>query len=123
MNLPLNIRVFIWWDRNDPTLNPLAREMIADPQNAVFVSAALIWEIAIKRRLDKLIFSGSPTAAISANGLLELAILPADAETADSLDWEHNDPFDRVPVSQAIRRAATLLTAERIRDYASVPQH
>ena len=46
----------------------------------MFVSAASIWEIAIKRRMKKLDFRGSAVAAISANGFNELPILPIDAE-------------------------------------------
>jgi PIN domain nuclease of toxin-antitoxin system len=41
--------------------------------------AAAIWEIAIKRRLGKLVFSGSPLLALRRNGFFELAILPVDA--------------------------------------------
>jgi PIN domain nuclease of toxin-antitoxin system len=123
VNLLLDTHVFLWWDRDDARLNPAARSLIEDPTNTVFVSAASVWEIAIKRRVGKLAFSGSPTAAIAANGFLELPIEPADAEHAGNLDWAHNDPFDRVLVSQAIRKSATFVTADAlIRDFRFVPQ-
>lgn len=48
-------------------LNADMRAVIADPANQAFVSAASIWEIAIKRRLRKLGFRGSAAAAIAAN--------------------------------------------------------
>ena len=80
MNLLLDTHVFLWWDRADKALNAEARAPIADPANQVFVSAASIWEIAIKRRLKKLDFRGSAVAAIGANGFHELPILPIDAE-------------------------------------------
>ena len=95
MNLLLDTHVFLWWDRQDKALNADTLALIADPTNQVFVSAASIWEIAIKRRLKKLDFRGSAVAAISANGFLELPILPMDAENAGALAWQHNDPFDR----------------------------
>jgi PIN domain nuclease of toxin-antitoxin system len=68
VNLLLDTHVFLRWDRGDKALNADAHALIADPANQVFVSAASIWEIAIKRRLKKLEFRGSALAAISANG-------------------------------------------------------
>ena len=74
MNLLLDTHVFLWWDRADKALNADARALIADSANQVFISAASIWEIAIKRRLKKLDFRGSAVAAIGANGFHELPI-------------------------------------------------
>lgn len=113
MNLLLDTHVFLWWDRRDPGLNTDARAAIEDPRNDVFVSAASVWEIAIKRRLGKLTFHGSASAAIGANGFHELPIVPIDAEDAGNLAWHHNDPFDRLLVAQAMRLGLVLLTADR----------
>ena len=123
MNVLLDTHVFLWWDSQDEALNEATRALIADPVNQVFVSAASIWEIAIKRRLKKLDFCGSAVAAIGANGFHELPILPADAENAGALEWQHNDPFDRLLVAQARRLTFTLATADAaIRGYPSVAQ-
>jgi PIN domain nuclease of toxin-antitoxin system len=122
VNLLLDTRVFLWWDRQDMALNADTRAVIADPSDQIFVSAASIWEIAIKRQLRKLDFRGSAVAA-SANGFLELAILPIDAENAGGLAWQHNDPFDRMLVAQARRLTFTLATADvAIRAYPNVAQ-
>jgi PIN domain nuclease of toxin-antitoxin system len=112
VNLLLDTHVFLWWDRNDKTLHGAARAVIADPANQVFVSAASIWEIAIKRRLKKLDFRGAAVAAIAANGFHELPMLPLDAEAAGTLAWQHGDPFDRMLVAQARRLGLTLVTAD-----------
>ena len=123
MNLLLDTHVFLWWDRRDKALNADTRAVIADPANQIFVSAASIWEIAIKRRLRRLDFRGSAVAAIGANGFLELAMLPIDAENAGGQAWQHNDPFDRVLVAQARRLGFTLATADvAIRAYPNVAQ-
>lgn len=123
MNLLLDTHVFLWWDKQDSGLSADASALIADPVNQVFISAASVWEIAIKRRLNKLVFEGSPVAAIGANGFHELPILPADAEAAGALAWSHNDPFDRLLVVQARRLTCTLLTADGIiRAYGGVAQ-
>ncbi|HEX4171619.1 MAG TPA: type II toxin-antitoxin system VapC family toxin [Acetobacteraceae bacterium] len=121
MILLLDTHVFLWWDSNHAALPAEAKALIADGTNRVLVSAGCVWEIAIKRRLGKLRFAGSPASAIAANGFEELPILPLDAEQASELAWTHADPFDRLLVAQATRLAATLVTAdEAIRDYGRV---
>jgi PIN domain nuclease of toxin-antitoxin system len=123
LNLLLDTHVFLWWDRQDPALNVIARAAIQEARNAVFVSAATVWEIAIKRRLGKLVFKGSASAAIGANGFHELPILPLDAEDAGDLSWRHGDPFDRLLVAQAIRQGLILVTADKaVRAFDSVAQ-
>ena len=123
MNLLLDTHVFLWWDSQHKALNAETRALIADPANQVFISAASIWEIAIKRRLKKLDFRGSAVAAIGANGFHELPVLPIDAENAGALAWQHNDPFDRMLVAQARRLTFTLATADAAtRTYPHVAQ-
>ena len=112
MNLLLDTHVFLWWDQRNAALNISVRSAIEDPLNNVFISAASVWEIAIKRRLGKLAFQGSASAAIAANGFLALPVLPEDAEEAGDLRWEHGDPFDRLLVAQAIHRKLVFATAD-----------
>jgi PIN domain nuclease of toxin-antitoxin system len=121
VNLLLDTHVFLWWDRQDNHLNPDTRALIADPGNRIFVSAASVWEITIKRRLGKLDMRGSAVAAIGNNGFHELPILPIDAERAGALPWRHNDPFDRMLIAQAKRLTFKLATADAaIRAYDGV---
>jgi PIN domain nuclease of toxin-antitoxin system len=120
VNLLLDTHVFLRWDQHT-ALTASARAEIGNPRNSVFVSAASIWEIAIKRRLGKLAFDGSASAAIGANGFLELPILPRDAEEAGDLPWQHSDPFDRLLVAQATRLGMSIVTADRaIRDFGAI---
>jgi PIN domain nuclease of toxin-antitoxin system len=122
MDLLLDTHAFIWWDSSDPQLGEEASSAIADPANRIFVSAASIWEIAIKRRLGRLGFTGSPSEAVARNGFLSLSIAAEHAEAAAALPDHHQDPFDRVIVAQAIARQLVLVTADgQIRRYA-VPQ-
>lgn len=121
MDLLLDTHVFFWWDRGDLVLNSRVSIAIANPDNRVFVSAVSVWEIAIKRRLGKLPFRGSPAAAIDTNGFYALPILPIDAETAGGLDWDHTDPFARLLVAQTLRTGLTLVTTDnRIHAYVGI---
>ncbi len=123
MRVLLDTHVLLWWDGSDPRLGQAARDVIADPENDVFVSAASSWEIAIKRRKGKLAFRGSPSKLITANGFGPLPISVEHAEIAGSLDWGHPDPFDRMLVCQAREMGLVLVHAETaIRAYPGVSQ-
>ena len=77
------------------------------------VSAASIWEIAIKSRLGKI--EGDPLAmadAIERSGFSELAVSARHAATVARLPLHHADPFDRLLVAQAISEPLILLTAD-----------
>lgn len=121
MDLLLDTHVFLWWDDGGERLSPNARSLIADATSRVFVSAASVWEIAIKRRLGKLRFNKSPMAAIEANLFTGLPIDAADAERAGSLAWNHRDPFDRMLVAQCLESSLTLVTCDpAIRTFAGI---
>jgi PIN domain nuclease of toxin-antitoxin system len=109
MDLLLDSHVFLWWDSGDPQLNAAARSAISDPRNRVFISAGVVWEIAIKRAKGKLAFSGSLSAAIGANRFMPLSITTTHTESAGNLAWTHRDPFDRLFVAQALSENMTLI--------------
>jgi PIN domain nuclease of toxin-antitoxin system len=119
MDLLLDTHAFIWWDSENPSLGRGAATAIADPENRIFVSGASVWEIAVKARLGRLAFAGSPSAAIGSNGFTSLPILPEQAEAAADLPDVHQDPFDRILIAQALARRLVLVTADqKIKQYA-----
>ncbi len=121
MKILLDTHAFLWWDSGANRLSTRAQQAIADPANQVFVSAVSVWEIAIKRRLGKLAFDGSPVAMIGANGFFEVVVTPADGELAGGLDWAHKDPFDKLLVAQSMRLGTVFLTAdETVRGFGGV---
>ncbi|HWI12529.1 MAG TPA: type II toxin-antitoxin system VapC family toxin, partial [Burkholderiaceae bacterium] len=95
-------------------LKPSARRFIESAEQ-VFVSAASIWEIAIKARLGKI--DADPqelVAAIGTSGFSELPVRAAHAVEVTRLALHHNDPFDRLLVAQAISEPLKLLTADAV---------
>jgi PIN domain nuclease of toxin-antitoxin system len=123
MDLLLDTHVFLWWDAESPQLGATACAAIANPENRIFISAASVWEISIKRAKGKLVFSGSSSEAIGQNGFLPLAMDPIHAEAAGNLDWSHTDPFDRMLVAQARLQSLVLVHADHIiADFHQVPQ-
>jgi PIN domain nuclease of toxin-antitoxin system len=122
VNLLLDTHVFIWWNSDASRLGKAAAAAIADPANETYVSAASVWEIAVKRQLGRLSYAGSPIEAIERCGFLTLPILPAHAELVGSLPLLHVDPFDRMLVVQAQFASLTLVTSDRKVAAYAVPQ-
>ncbi len=112
MRLLLDTAVWLWWRADDPALGAAARSAIADPRNDVYVSAASIWEIAVKRALGKLHAPHDQAAAIPALGFRELAMNARHAERAGSLPPHHRDHFDRMLAAQAQLEGLTLVTSD-----------
>ena len=113
MNLLLDTHAFIWWNAHDRRLADVARNAIRDPINRVVVSAASVWEIAIKRKIGKLSFRHDVLPAIFADGFETIDITPQHADAAGSLPLHHADPFDRLLVAQAGIEEFVLVTQDR----------
>lgn len=110
MSILLDTSVLLWWLAGAP-LSPDAVARIADPANLVLVSAASVWEIAIKRALGKVRLRGSVVGHATSAGFELLAISAEHAERAGALPHHHRDPFDRMLVAQA--QAERLVVATR----------
>ena len=87
----------------------------------MFVSAASIWEIEIKRALNKLeTFDGAVDTIqlVEDSGFERLAISYEHAREAGRLPLIHGDPFDRMLIAQARLEGLTLVSADkRIKRY------
>jgi len=82
------------------------------------LSAATVWEIAIKMALGKLEFRGDIQEQIATNSLLPLAVTVSHAVAAAALPAYHSDPFDRMLIAQAEVESLTLITYDaRLREY------
>lgn len=112
MNLLLDTHVLLWWLADDPALPPPIRQAIST-EELVVVSAAVAWEIAIKRALGKLKAPDDLTEAVADAGFAPLPITLAHAHAAGGLPRHHDDPFDRMLVAQARYEDLVLVTADR----------
>lgn len=118
MRLLLDTHAFLWWRTDAPELNTATKEAIADETNEVFVSAAVAWEIVIKRALGRLTFPGRVGRIIDEEGFSHLEITTAHADEVAALPELHRNPFDRILVAQARVESLTLVTRDRsIRSY------
>jgi PIN domain nuclease of toxin-antitoxin system len=118
MNLLLDTHILLWWLADAPELPKEASRLIQDTNNLVFISAATIWEIAIKRSLGKLEIPGDYVQSLVREGFRELPVTWEHARHSEELPTIHPDPFDRLLVSQAQTEDLILVTTDaNIRKY------
>ncbi len=116
MRVLLDTHAFLWWVTNSAHLSDLARRVIADTDNSIYVSAASAWEIATKQRIGKL--AGVPDASRRFSGLVaddgfeHLPITHLHALRSGGYDVAHRDPFDRMLAAQSELERLPLLTCD-----------
>ena len=110
--LLLDTHVLIWALGNDPKLGPATREALTDPNNDAYVSAATVWEIAIKRALGKLNAPEDLSRRIERDGFSGLPVTLFHGEQAGALPPIHRDPFDRMLIAQAQAEGLTIVTMD-----------
>ena len=114
MRILLDTQVFLWFLADSPRLTHPARKVLAEASEA-YVSAATIWEVAIKSALGRLAVSPDLVVPeISNNGFIELPIQVRHAVEVCRLPPRHRDPFDRILVAQAIAENLALVTADAL---------
>ena len=111
----------IWYVDQDHFLSRAAHAAISDPVNELLLSAATVWEIAIKVGLKKLSLSLPyrqwMDKAIADLGLRILPITVEYADTQVSLARnQHRDPFDRLLVAQALVERAPIVSSDAALD-------
>lgn len=105
MNYLLDTHTFLWFINDDASLSSAAKALIENPENVIYLSAASIWEMAIKVSLGKLEMP-SPFTDFIDRQLHENAITLLDLKTSHAgmiatLPFYHRDPFDRLIIAQS----------------------
>ncbi len=116
MKALLDTHTFLWWNLDDPQLSDTAREFISDGRNEIFLSAASVWEIAIKYGQGRLELPDKPEQYIAQrlarHRFSSLPIQLSHAAQVYRLPDIHKDPFDRLLVVQSQLEELPLLTAD-----------
>jgi PIN domain nuclease of toxin-antitoxin system len=114
MRLLLDTHVFLWAITANRRLKSSARELLSRA-DAVYVSAASLWEIAIKARLGKIEADAAFLVnAIDSSGFHELAVSAHHAAAVAKLPPHHSDPFDRLLLAQAFSEPLRFVTADAV---------
>ena len=103
------------WSFSAPTeLLAKEKEILLDRNQKIFVSAASIWEMAIKSSINKLTIPDNLQEYIVQLGF---EVLPIDFKAAwmvKDLAMHHTDPFDRLIIATAKLHNLTLISRDKI---------
>ena len=113
MNLLLDTHVALLAITDSPKLSQQARDVLTSPKTTVWVSAANLWEIAIKHSLgrgDMPVSSQDAMRYFKESGYRFLAVEAEHALAVETLPAHHQDPFDRILVAQALVEPMRLMT-------------
>lgn len=112
----LDTHVWLWMNGAVERLSEPARELLAEGRQALYLSAASTWEIAIKHAAGKLELPQPPDlyipSTLAQNDVRPLAIHQAHTWRAAALPLHHRDPFDRMLIAQAQAEGLRLMTVD-----------
>ncbi len=115
MKLLLDTHAFLWFMAGDPRLSGAARNAIEESEGEWWLSAAGVWEIAVKASLGRVTLP-LPVAQYIADkvrqGLRVLSIDWPHAAAVERLPFHHRDPFDRLMVAQAQADGLAIVTKD-----------
>jgi PIN domain nuclease of toxin-antitoxin system len=106
----IDSHVLLWWFMEPKKLTLLEHSTIENSGNEIYISAASMWEIAIKCGLSKLTVPQNFDAVLEKEGFKVLSIDLQTAWKVKDLPAHHNDPFDRLIIATAIQEDLTLIT-------------
>ena len=113
MRILFDTHALIWFLTDNPRLPQKIRAILTDSETELLFSPVSILEIAIKHSIKPELMPCSPEEVRSdaeVSGIRELPFVSKHAEKISGLPWLHNDPFDRMLVSQAICEGISLLS-------------
>ena len=117
MRLLLDTHALLWFQSGDRRLSRSARRAIEAEDAELVVSAATVWEMAIKASLGRLRLSDPVDAYVAekvSQGYRLLSVSWAHAAKVEGLPWHHRDPFDRLLAAQALAEGYPLVTRDRV---------
>lgn len=118
MRLLVDTHAFLWAAGDPGRLSQLAREVLVDGSNELYLSAASAYEIAVKAAKGHLLLPDDAARFLATRlpilGMRELSMTAAHAAAAAALPPIHSDPWDRVLVAQAQALGLTILTSDRL---------
>lgn len=121
MRLLLDTQIVYWFFYEQEKVPQQAYDVM-NKADAVFVSAASIWEIAIKVRIGKM--TANPRRIVQllhGAGFHELPVFSRHTVIVADLPMYHGDPFDRLLIAQAMAEPLNLLTADaQLRQYSDL---
>ena len=112
MKLLLDTHAALWWLAGDERFGARAAQALAERSNQVLLSAAVVWEVAVKRALGMLEAPDGFAGVLLGAGATPLPVGLHHAAAVADLPAHHRDPFDRMLVAQARIEDAVLVSRD-----------
>ena len=117
MRLLLDTHAFLWFAAGDRRLSRRARAAMEHDEAELDISAATVWEMAIKASLGRLVLPSTVDAYLAekvARGYRMLPVGWKEAAAVQQLPLHHRDPFDRLLIAHARAEGCPLVTRDRV---------
>lgn len=114
----LDSHAVLWYVLDDPRLSTTAKTLVADPSNAIQISAASFWEIAVKISIGKLIlkqpYDRFIDTCLNRYSFSVLAIQPSHTTRLLEMPFHHRDPFDRMLAAQSLVEGIPIISNDPV---------
>lgn len=112
----LDTHTLLWFIAGDKKLSSSVKAIIKNIDQSCYISIASLWELTIKIQLGKLVIKTPLNEIFDFVERNSIEIIPINTEhllQLSKLPSHHNDPFDRIIVSQAISEDLILLSRDK----------
>lgn len=118
MKILIDTQIFLWLFGNSSRISLNVRNLLINPNNTIYFSAASAWEIAIKYGNGKLKLPDEPKIFVPDRlkraNFVWLEINHEHTLAVAKFPLIHKDPFDRLLITQANVENLSLLSADSI---------
>lgn len=112
MKYLLDTHIFLWWLQNDKRLKDSIRTILTQ-SDTIYVSVVSGWELSIKlKKKSKFKLKSTIEECYQKAGFEILDVKLPHILYLQRLQDHHNDPFDRMLISQAKSEGLTLITGD-----------
>lgn len=108
----LDTQALLLWTTRPGELGARAQRVLADSRTRAVVSAASVWEVAIKERAGRLPLPEGYLDRLFAADVRFLPMSERHALAAGRLPRHHTDPFDRMLIAQAQAEGLALVGSD-----------
>jgi len=112
----LDTHVLVWLASDSKRLSAAARQAIQTHPKSLHVSIVSAWEISLLVKRGRLNLPLPPddyfTRAVAHHGLIEMPLTRRVAQQSVELPDIHNDPFDRILITECQTRGLSLVSCD-----------
>ncbi len=112
MKVLLDTHVALWWYIDPQTIQSDSRQIILDPDNEIYISPIVIWEIMVKSGMKKLSVPDQLLTKVQTD-FIELPLTILHSKALSAIKKIHNDPFDLLLIAQAKAEGFYLMTRDK----------